>query len=39
MDLTQEALKALSKVRSWRTGLCADEVFRNHLQRALKAWR
>jgi alpha-amylase/alpha-mannosidase (GH57 family) len=38
VDLTADALKVLSKVRSWRTGLCADEVFRRHLQRALKAW-
>ncbi len=37
-DLSEQALQALSKVRSWRTGLCADEVFKRHLQRALKAW-
>jgi hypothetical protein len=38
MDLTQESLQVLGSVQSWRTGLCADEVFRRHLQRALKAW-
>ena len=38
VDLTKQALAALSPVRSWRTGLCADEVFRKHLQRAYKAW-
>ncbi len=38
VDLTQAALEALSGVRSWRTGLCADEVFRKHLQRAYRAW-
>ncbi len=37
-DLTQEALAELSNVSSWRTGLCADEVFRRHLMRAEKAW-
>ncbi len=37
-DLAQSAMQALSKVRSWRTGLCADEVFRQHMQRAMKAW-
>jgi predicted glycosyl hydrolase (DUF1957 family) len=37
-DLTQMSLAALSDVKSWRTGLCADEVFRRHLQRAEKAW-
>ncbi|HEX9017675.1 MAG TPA: DUF3536 domain-containing protein, partial [Anaerolineaceae bacterium] len=37
-NLTELALKALSKVRSWRTGLTADEVFRRHLQRAQKVW-
>ncbi|RPH74604.1 DUF3536 domain-containing protein, partial [bacterium] len=39
VDLSQQALSALSKVRSWRTGLTADEVFRKHLQRAYKAWK
>jgi hypothetical protein len=39
VDLTRQALSALGKVRSWRTGLTADEVFRKHLQRAYKAWR
>lgn len=38
VDLTQDSLQALGKVRSWRTNLCADDVFRRHLQRALKAW-
>lgn len=38
-DLTQDALAALNSVTSWRSGLCADEVFRRHLQRAEKAWK
>jgi hypothetical protein len=38
VDLSQAAMEALSGVRSWRTGLCADEVFRKHLQRAYRAW-
>jgi alpha-amylase/alpha-mannosidase (GH57 family) len=39
VDLTQQSLAALSKVRSWRTNLTADEIFRRHLQRAYKAWK
>lgn len=38
-DLTQPAEAALSCVRSWRSGLCADEVFHRHMQRAEKAWK
>ena len=37
-DLTQPALAALCNVRSWRTNLSAEEVFRRHLIRAEKAW-
>jgi hypothetical protein len=39
VDLSPLALSALSHVRSWRTGLQADEVFRRHLYRANKAWK
>ncbi len=39
VDLTADSLKALKNVRSWRTGLCADDVFKKHIARALKAWR
>ncbi len=38
-DLTPPALEALSSVRSWRTGLSGDEIFRRHLLRAEKAWK
>lgn len=37
-DLSGLALNALSGVKSWRTGLCANEIFRKHLLRAEKAW-
>lgn len=38
VDLSGMAQEALSHVRSWRTGLCADELFRRHMQRAARAW-
>lgn len=37
-DLSLLAEDALSRVSSWRTGLRADEVFRNHLKRAAESW-
>jgi hypothetical protein len=39
VDLSPLAVAGLSHVRSWRTGLQADEVFRRHLLRANKAWK
>jgi alpha-amylase/alpha-mannosidase (GH57 family) len=39
VDLSPLALSLLSHVRSWRTGLQADEVFRRHLMRASKTWK
>ena len=38
-NLAQPAEAALSCVSSWRSGLCADDVFRRHMQRAEKAWK
>jgi alpha-amylase/alpha-mannosidase (GH57 family) len=39
VDLAPKAEELFSKVRSWRTGLGADEVFRDYLQRASRAWK
>lgn len=39
VDLIGMAEYALSSIRSGRTGLSADEVFRKHLARAHKAWK
>lgn len=38
-DLTQVAREKLRHVKSWRTGLTADEVFVKHLQRAQDFWK
>lgn len=37
--ISADAIPAFSKVRSWRTGLRADEVFRKHLERAKRYWK
>lgn len=34
VDLSPQAMEAFAYVRSWRTGVGADEIFRRHLQRA-----
>jgi alpha-amylase/alpha-mannosidase (GH57 family) len=39
IDLAAEASAAFASVRSWRTGLGADEVFRRHLARANRTWK
>lgn len=37
-DLSWIAEEELSKVRSWRSGLRAEEVYRKHLRRAAESW-
>ncbi len=39
VDLTETIAEELTAVRSWRSGLKAEDVFLKHLQRAGAAWR
>ncbi len=39
VDLSPRATVEFANVRSWRTGLSADDVFRRHLQRANRTWK
>lgn len=38
-DLVPMAVKCLKEVKSWRSGLRADEVFQSHYRRAQLTWR
>ena len=39
VDLTETIAEELTAVRSWRSGLKAEDVFLKHLQRAGASWR